>query len=276
MPVNTENIRRWIEQSNIDYISHYIKVWIPFNAWYNANYKTFNTDREKITQIKNSPNIIRNKINTLMENNGQESLEFKSFLASLHHELLDNDIQGKDGRIWFQDILKETNPENQISETFNRNKYFLKVEHVRGKVSNVQINLNRVSDNTSVYNYAHNEYNLSHLQSNVRFNRLSSTQQNQTKYYFKQLKPLLTIDVIESNPSLQGQTHNSYKCDSYNFKRDLGYTNCYSIIVCKGLIEILYQLRNVVFHGELIPCEQNQKVYKNAFFCLKYLLSSLR
>ncbi|WP_408027224.1 hypothetical protein [Tenacibaculum litoreum] len=29
---STENIRMWIEQSDIDYIGHFIKACIPFNA----------------------------------------------------------------------------------------------------------------------------------------------------------------------------------------------------------------------------------------------------
>ncbi len=276
MPVSTENIRRWIEQSDIDYITQYIKVWIPFNAWYNANYSTLNTDREKINAIKNNGNTIRNKINTLMENDGQESLEFKSFLASLHQQLLTTDIQGNNGRIWFQDIVKEPNSNNQISENYNRIKYFVRVTHTRGSVALVQINLNRLSNNSSVFSYTHTTYDLIHLQNDRNFIQLSQRQQEQIRHYFNQLKPLLIKDVIETNPSQEGQPQNHYPCDAHNFKRDLANPNCYSITVCKGLIEILYQLRNVLFHGELIPNEQNQKVYKNAYFCLKYLLNSLR
>ena len=277
MPVSTENIRRWIEQSDIDYITHYIKCWIPFNAWYNANYITLNTDREKINAIKNNGNTIRNKINTLMENTGQESLEFKSFLSSLHQELLNTDVQGSNGRIWFQDIVREVNPTNQITENFSRIRYFLNVTHTRGIVSNVQINLNRTTGNNgSVFNYTHNEYNLTHLTNDVNFGNLTNPQQAQVRFYFGQLKPMLIKDVIEINPSIDGQPQNHYPCDAHNFKRDLSNPNCYSIYVCKSLIEILYQLRNVLFHGELIPNEQNQRIYKNAFFCLKYLLNSLR
>lgn len=182
MPISTENIRRWIEQSDIDYISHYIKAWIPFNAWYNANYPTLNSDREKINSIKNNGNTIRNKINTLMENDGQESLEFKSFLASLHQELLNTHVDGRDGRIWFQDILKEPNPTNQVTENYRQQKYFLRVTHTRGNVSNVQININRVSNNASVFSYAHTDYDLNHLMNGGGFGNLSGTQQGQLRH----------------------------------------------------------------------------------------------
>ena len=52
MPASTENITRWIEQSEIDYFTHFIKAWIPFNAWYNLRYSNLGSDREKINSIK--------------------------------------------------------------------------------------------------------------------------------------------------------------------------------------------------------------------------------
>lgn len=62
MLVNQENINRWIEQAEIDYIGHFIKAWIPFNTWYNNHYPTLNTDKEKISTIKSQGNSVRNGI----------------------------------------------------------------------------------------------------------------------------------------------------------------------------------------------------------------------
>lgn len=276
MPVSTDNIRRWIEQSDIDYISQFIKTWIPFNAWYNAEYATLNSDREKINSIKNNSNTIRNKINTLLERDGQESQEFKSYLASLHSELQDIHIESKEGRIWFNDIVKSRNPDNLINNEIIRSiTYFLqRTDGGRlGNVSRFQIYL-KDRNNTTFFTYVHSTYDINHLYLVPDFQSLSNTQKENTRLFFEQLKPIIVTDTVEIH--LENSPVNHYKCDSFNFKRDYTDAHCPSHIVCKCLIEILYQLRNVLFHGELTPNAQSQRVYKNAYFCMKYLLNSLR
>lgn len=275
MAVNTENIRRWIEQSEIDYISQYIKAWIPFNAWYNAEYDDLNLDRQKINAIKNKPNVVRNKFNSLMELTGQENQEFTSYLASLHNELQSVQIDSKDGRIWFNDIVKEKNPHSQINETRNRIDYYIKREDKDriGEVRKVKFHLTN-NTRATVWSYEHTSYDLEHLQSNTGYQELSIRQKENIRLLFEQINPVLIHDVIQH--SICDEPKNYYYCDSINFVRDT--TNSYhpSHIMCKCLIETLYKLRNVLFHGELTPNAQSQKVYKNAYFCLKYLLEALK
>ena len=45
--------------------------------------------------------------------------------------------------------------------------------------------------------------------------------------------------------------------------------------LCKGLIEILYKLRNVLFHGEIIPDSDTNKVYEPAYHILYMLIQAL-
>lgn len=278
MPITSQNLRRWIEQSDIDYITHYIKAWIPFNAWYNSEYANLNTDREKINRIKNVGNPIRNKINNLMEGDDQESQEFKSYLASLHNELVRTTINSNGQRIWFHTAMQTVNPQNQISENYNRLKYFLRVDQQNRTVSNVQINLNKLNDNSRVFQYNHTEYDLNHLLQNQGYTRLSQRRQEQIRFYYQQLQPVLIENLIEGAPVVGNVAvqQNFYDCDGHNFKRDPAENACYAHKVCTALIEVLYQLRNVLFHGEIAPTTDNQKVYKNAYFCLKYLLEALR
>lgn len=275
MAVNTENIRRWIECSDIDYISHFIKAWIPFNAWFNAEYSDLKSDREKINKIKNDSNSIRNKFNSLMEGDGQENKEFHSFLASLHNELQNTQIESKDGRIWFTDIVKSKNPNNKIEENFNRIKYFLKREDKQrlGKIQKIEIRVT-ASNGNNLLVYEHNQYDFSHLQSNSEYIGLSNPQQAKVRLCFERLKPVLIDEVLEYD--LKEDPKNYYNCDSIHFVRDSADSYCPSHIMCKCLIETLYQLRNVLFHGKLIPNADSQKVYKNAYFCLKYLLEALK
>ena len=45
--------------------------------------------------------------------------------------------------------------------------------------------------------------------------------------------------------------------------------------ICKGLIEILYGLRNVLFHGEIVPDKDTNQVYEPAYHILNTLVHAL-
>lgn len=188
----------------------------------------------------------------------------------------DNHIESKEGRIWFNDIVKSRNPENQINnEIISSIKYFLqRTDGVKlGDVSSFQIYL-KDRNGTTFFTYDHTNYDLNHLYLVPDFQSLSDAQKENTRLFFEQLKPVIITDAVETH--LETSPLNHYQCDSFHFKRDYTDAHCPSHIICKCLIEILYQLRNVLFHGELTPNAESQKVYKNAYFCLKYLLNSLR
>lgn len=277
MSTSQENINRWIEQSDIDYIGHFIKAWIPFNAWYNNNYPTLSTDREKISSIKSQSNTIRNGINAYMESGSQEGLEFRSILSSLYYQLQQNQIDGRDGRISFESALKEKNIVNVIdNREFGRDKYYLqRIDGARlGEIQEIKVILKKKSDNTTVFNYSHSEYCLSHLQADTSFQALSGTKKEQIRLFFNELAPTHILSLLETSKTESPK--NYYKCDSYSLKRDVVNTNCYAIHVCKALIEILYQLRNVLFHGELVPNNGAQKVYKEAYLILKMILEKIK
>jgi hypothetical protein len=277
MATSSENIRRWIEQSDIDYITNFIKAWIPFNAWYNANYPLLNTDREKISKIKSDVNSVRNAVNALMESNSQEGLEFKNYLALLHYRLQNNHLENRDGKISFNSILKEKNSVNLIdNEEFRQDKYFLKrTDGTRlGEVVKIEIYLKKKTDGSLIFSYSYTAYELEHLQSDNNYKKLSSSRKEQIRLFFISLNPTIITDLIQSE--VTENPKNYYKCDSYNFKRDYSNTNCYSISVCKAVLELLYQLRNILFHGELVPNEATQKVYKEAYSLLKIILDKIR
>lgn len=276
MPVSQENINRWIDQASIDYIGHYIKAWIPFNAWYNNTFPQLNTDREKINTIKNDANTVRNAINTLLETDSQLSLEFKSHLATLIFQLQAQQINGRAGRISFDDIVKERNATNQKNIDFNRNRYFLRRSDGRfvGQVISVQVNVNKLSDNSNIFSYTHTEYDLVHLQNNPNYQGLSAQVREQIRLCFQELEPTNIISVMQDEP--REAPINYYVCDAYKLKRDVQNPNCYGHLVVRALIEILYQMRNVLFHGELVPNLEAQKAYNSAFHLLRIILEKIR
>ena len=62
----TENSEKWKNLASIDYFTHFIKAWIPFNAWYKNFYPDLTTDRKAIDEIKSTSNKFRNKLVSLL------------------------------------------------------------------------------------------------------------------------------------------------------------------------------------------------------------------
>jgi hypothetical protein len=53
MPTNnTANIKQWLEKSEVDYFTQFVKAWIPFNAWYRREYDTLEKERDVPNEIK--------------------------------------------------------------------------------------------------------------------------------------------------------------------------------------------------------------------------------
>lgn len=280
MPTSHENIVRWIDQSNIDYTTYFIKAWIPFNAWYDLHYHNqpnMDSDRAKINAIKNLANPARNGINDYLETDDQLSNEFKSYLAALHHALRHHQLDGNDGRISFHEVVKEKNATNVINETFDRTRYFLqRTDGGRlGDVTQMQVIISNQQGN-AIFNYQHNGYDLAHLQANQNLQGLSDARRENLRLRFQKLHPIIIIDSTQSINDAQENPKNYYKCDSYHFKRDAADAHCQSHIVCRAIIETLYQLRNQLFHGELIPSKAALPVYQNAYFLLKMILEKIR
>lgn len=277
MSTSHENIKLWIEQSNIDYIGHFIKAWIPFNAWYNNNYPTLKTDREKISTIKSQSNSVRNGINAYMESDSQEGQEFRSYISALYYQLQQTQIDSRDGRIWFDSALKDKNPNNEINNRdIGQNRFYLKRTdgETLGEVLEIKVVLKKKSDGSTIYLYTHSAYDIFHLQSHAGFQALSISRQEHIRILFLELEPIKTDTVLQTNKV--ESPRNYYQCDSYTLRRDTSNPNCYSIHICKALLEILYQLRNVLFHGELVPNSGAQKVYKEAYHILKMILDKIK
>ena len=45
--------------------------------------------------------------------------------------------------------------------------------------------------------------------------------------------------------------------------------------IAKGIIEVIYNLRNSLFHGELIPNKEANKIYGAAYKILRELIDAL-
>jgi hypothetical protein len=236
----TENSEKWKSLASIDYFTQFVKAWIPFNAWYKNYYPNLRTDREAINEIKAHPNSFRNRLISLLNNRGNDGVAFKSRVAELHLELERKHLFNKSDRITFEHIVIENNLRRQ--NNFSRQTLTYKVERsISGRPQQeIQIDIVR-SNGTVKFSYTQSVgFNIDDLISHCDFIRLSQTQQNNLKACYEEINPSKPINLLSSDLS------NCIQMGNLHFVND-------SECLCKGIIEILYKLRNVLFHGEIVP-----------------------
>lgn len=268
MPNITENTRRFIENADIDYFTYFIKAWIPFNAWYKNRWPDIHTDRGAISSVKDTVNETRSAIVNYLENDNDNAKTFRSYLSSLHFQLMENDIRNRGVRISFESVQAGKNRTNQIDDTHNQIRY--KLDRVRNGNITINVTKTRTGD-SSCGEIFQDEYNLEDLREDREFNRLPQYQQRRLISLYEEIIPFESINLIELNPrdNRQEQPDNYSKVGSFNFIENKEK-------IAQGLIEIMYSLRCVLFHGELNPNESNNEVYKNLYHILFMILQKLR
>jgi restriction endonuclease S subunit len=115
----TENSERWRNLASIDYFTHFVKAWIPFNAWYRTYHPELDTDRKAIEAIKAQPNKFRDRLVSLLNDNDNDGIAFKFRISELHLALERKYLFNNNNRITFQQISIENNPVKQNSFQYN-------------------------------------------------------------------------------------------------------------------------------------------------------------
>jgi len=85
--ISTANVKQWLEQSDIDYFTHFVKAWIPFNAWYRHAYDTVEQERDVLEAIKTDGNKIRTRFMAKLEGTDPDYEEIRNHIAALHRRL---------------------------------------------------------------------------------------------------------------------------------------------------------------------------------------------
>ena len=256
----TENSEKWIALADIDYFTQYVKAWIPFNAWYKNYYPALNSDRDIINEIKSTPNSFRDRLESLLQGTGTENDVFKSHVANLHHELGRKLIRHKQERVSFEFIIVERNP-NKL-ERFTRNNITYSAERGPNGRTEKEIQITVSGIRLILSHTQTNGYDLDDLRNQEQFNRLSVAQKTNLEACYKEINPYKPVNLLTGTPE-----------DCIQIGR-LMFANDYEL-VCKGIIEVLYILRNLLFHGEIVPDKDTKKIYEPAYHILRELIQTL-
>ena len=178
-----ENADKWKSLANIDYFTHFVKAWIPFNAWYRNSYPMLESDAEIINLIKTESNRLKNRLISLVggPEEDNESRRFRSYLSDLHYELERKYIDCVDGRISFLNLVVDKN--SHTTEEFKYRKFTYKVEiniNNRKRITTTVLNNSGTEKYSIIQN---NGYDFSEIERDETYGRLS----NEVKMKLKSL-----------------------------------------------------------------------------------------
>lgn len=263
MPIlYTENSEKWKSIASIDYFTQFVKAWIPFNAWYKNYYPNLSTDRQAIDEIKANPNNFRNKLVSLLKDQDNDGLSFKSRISELYLELERKHVLNKGERITFEEIVIERNLTEQSN--FKRNHCIYKVLRNIKKRPQKEVDIFVIGKNgdTKLSYTQTNGFDLNDLMMHPDFLKLSPSQQRNIRACYEEINPSKPINLL---------SHDLNDCIQMGSLHFINDPYC----LCKGIIEVLYKLRNALFHGEIIPDSDTNKVYEPAYQILYALIQAL-
>lgn len=275
MPTNntfTSTKEEWKRLADIDYFGMYVKAYIPFNAWMNLNFSE-DSDRAKINAIKRGSNVFRNKIVALLQDDSQDGADFRARLGELHNTLEQAQIYNQGRLISFR-AMRFKNEGSYVCTEEKRGVIF----HVHcgdekrpfdGKAILSIKGHKRTGGETTHFFKEFDEYEYDQKKVLDALSQLDNqTWRQEILFLYQSVAPLLEKDLVTGKPNKEGRENTSIECGRFYFIPD-------STCVSQGLVEVFYNLRNALFHGEINPNKDANKVYGAAYHLLRRVIECL-
>jgi hypothetical protein len=254
---NVANLKQWLDLADIDYFTCFVKAWIPLNAWYRHEYEAIKQEREIIDEVKKDGNRIRARFIANIDSGDPDAEEMRNHIAALHRRLSQDPLTPrKKHRITFEKVLIGPNPETKAEHKHGH--WFYRVERLPNKqvLCTVISNRGRIDSQFTQTN----GWNIEEFELHPDFLKLNNEDRAFLHQSYAAANPSIFKSVL-ADPS-HGQ---SLLMDGYHFTNDKN-------AVFSALIEILYAMRNLLFHGEVVPDPQTNRTYEPAYHILRRLL----
>lgn len=285
MAVNTQ-INNWIARAKVvtDYYTLFIRAWIPYNAWYMHNFfdEDSNPKRDRdsaiIGHINSTSNRYRDKIKSLLRGTDSQSIEFRSFLGKLHSELEANPIPDFEKRITFSTINLTRNTQKTHTQSFKNFTYSVRFDDTLPKTSKRWfLEVQRKVNNQTIHRIELFNWSEEELENEQDFISIPDIEKkNQLRDAFSKINPRQPIQIIVQPKRTRGGNFRKPN-DSFAIEESLNlyFTNDFDL-VSKVIVQLLYELRCKLFHGELDPIDSNLSVYEYAYKIQNILIKELR
>ena len=265
MPTFNENAHIWKDLSDIDYFTQFIKAWLAFNAWMRNAYSGIRTERELMNCVKEQSNPVLNKIRSFLENPNDDGKSFRNHIADLHtrleHTHLISRKNGIERRTTFAKMLNR-NMTNEDSFEYRTSKYVLKRHTAGSEKGKIETKILVRSHGTLVFELQQDEYDLDNLEANLSFQRLTEERKRKVRVAYKTIAPFKEISWLAV------RDEDFIQIGPYQFKDDINGLS-------GAIIEILYDMRCLLFHGEVVPKKDCNLVYEPAYRIVKVFLEAV-
>ncbi|MCQ2367429.1 MAG: hypothetical protein MJ109_00240 [Kiritimatiellae bacterium] len=255
-------VREWYEKSEIDYFSAFVKAYIPFNAWMNDHFKGEATDRAMLERVKSDANTFRQKILTLLELEDTAGYEFRGAIGSLHGALEESTVANSGEKISFQNVVICKNSITNVNQSYHGLQYSAKYDQSTGATT-VEVKENKsgkILVALSEPGYPTEDTVIK----NPSVNALNQSRLDYLLGVYRQVNPRKEESLLyQGRKKKEGIVCGAYKMIKEEKK------------LAAGLIEILYSLRNALFHGVIDPNKDANKVYGAAYRIMHTLVGAL-
>lgn len=266
MPIHVED---WLKRAEADYYMMFVKQWIPFNAWFMDTYQqaigTKPNDRQAINFLKATNNRFRDKIVNMLNGHDAEKDKFFFHLAHLHRELQSHPITNKGNRVSLSNIHIEVNP-NTV-KILDYGHYTYKCEKTSPATGGVQWEclVMRKSNHATIHQFSLTNWDMLAFNSHPNFFAIGNeTMKEKLRTCFMEINPKKPTDIIL--PMRVRAGGELPPLNSIKINQDMKmYVINDAVKVSQVLIELLYILRCLIFHGELEPKNAYYGIYEHAY-----------
>jgi len=286
MSINT-SITKWLEKAEPDYYTMFIKSWIPYNAWYMHNFfdedsnPKRTSDRDIIYHIENNSNAYKNAIAGFLNGTSDGAGDFKRLISNLHYKLEETPIPDYDNRISFCNICIDNNAQKEGPYTITETDFVVTGKHDKNIVPKTNprwiFEVLEKKTGMTISRVALQKCSISELRANSDFRSLIRKYQAAMESCLNEIDPnkktnIVILPVYNKTRTKIQQPPNSIIIDEI---RHLYFTDNIDDI-CRALIQILYELRCKLFHGEIEPSDNYLGIYEQAFLIQRILIKSLK
>jgi hypothetical protein len=234
------------EAIDIDYYAYFTKAYFAFNAYLKAQYPDDN-DRDKIKKMKDNA-LIESKFKQLIES----ERHFKDDLLSLKNTLETALIKNQEEYIFCSKVKIYDHEQKELfSSAYNGVTY--DIRSIPGEKFTCIVK----GVSSGPFKYEELEEKLSSLS-------ISRTQKNKVRDVINGYVASYSVDLTSDIVSLKTLTEYTRAQQDDIIKK-----------LYRGYIEIIYSLRNALFHSEVEPNNEVMKVYKFAYFILRKIVHKI-
>lgn len=258
-----ENRDAWLRMSEIDYVGQFVKTWLAFNAWYRSAYSE-TQDRRIIDEIKWQGNPVLNKLRPLLETESDEGEQFRAEIGLLHDRLERYELHAGKGtqkkRITLCSVFLKEKPPLKRSRLFYG--YEFQLERLANR--SVDIEVKRTKGAVLVLQHSQATFDPAGLDVIPGFQQnLTANLQACLRQLYAEIAPFW----IENLTTYKDGDLNTreIKCGAFSF-------NCGKDALFAGIMEVLYQMRCILFHGELVPTKDAVLCYEPAYRLVRRFL----